>query len=54
MLLKNYWFKSFIQQTPMMGSEDFSYFKRLRLFAWIGNGASASLHNPKYDLMTQF
>ena len=35
----------------MMGSEDFSYFlkKVPGCFAWIGNGASASLHNPKYD-----
>ena len=33
-----------------MGSEDFSYFlKSSWLLAWIGNGASASLHNPKYD-----
>ena len=38
-------------QAPMMGSEDFSYFlkKIPGCFAWIGNGASASLHNPKYD-----
>ena len=35
----------------MMGSEDFSYFleKVPGAFAWIGNGASAALHNPKYD-----
>ena len=38
-------------QKPMMGSEDFSYFlkKIPGCFAWIGNGDSASLHNPKYD-----
>ncbi len=38
-------------QKPMMGSEDFSYFlnKVPGCFAWIGNGSSASLHNPKYD-----
>ena len=38
-------------QNPMMGSEDFSYFlkKIPGCFAWIGNGDSASLHNPKYD-----
>ena len=38
-------------QNPMMGSEDFSYFlkKVPGCFAWIGNGNSASLHNPKYD-----
>ncbi len=38
-------------QSPMMGSEDFSYFleKVPGAFAWIGNGASAALHNPKYD-----
>ena len=35
----------------MMGSEDFSYFLNQvpGAFAWIGNGRSASLHNPKYD-----
>ena len=35
----------------MMGSEDFSYFlqKVPGAFAWIGNGQTASLHNPKYD-----
>ena len=34
-----------------MGSEDFSYFLKEvpGAFAWIGNGNSASLHNPKYD-----
>ncbi|MBF96654.1 MAG: putative hydrolase YxeP [Alphaproteobacteria bacterium MarineAlpha9_Bin4] len=38
-------------QSPMMGSEDFSYFLKQvpGAFAWIGNGNSASLHNPKYD-----
>ena len=38
-------------QIPMMGSEDFSYFleKVQELSAWIGNGNSAPLHNPKYD-----
>ncbi len=38
-------------QNPMMGSEDFSYFlqKVPGAFAWIGNGQTASLHNPKYD-----
>ena len=35
----------------MMGSEDFSYFlqKVPGAFAWIGNGNSESLHNPRYD-----
>ena len=35
----------------MMGSEDFSYFLQEvpGAFAWIGNGKTASLHNPKYD-----
>ena len=35
----------------MMGSEDFSYFLNEipGCFAWIGNGDSASLHNPHYD-----
>ena len=39
------------KQSPMMGSEDFSYFleKIPGAFAWIGNGNSAPLHNPKYD-----
>lgn len=39
------------KQNPMMGSEDFSYFLNEipGAFAWIGNGESASLHNPKYD-----
>ncbi len=39
------------QQSPMMGSEDFAYFLNHvpGAFAWIGNGESASLHNPKYD-----
>lgn len=43
--------KASSSQAPMMGSEDFSYFlkKIPGCFAWIGNGASASLHNPKYD-----
>ena len=38
-------------QNPVMGSEDFSYFLREvpGAFAWIGNGDTASLHNPKYD-----
>ena len=38
-------------QSPMMGSEDFAYFLNEvpGAFAWIGNGKSASLHNPKYD-----
>ena len=38
-------------QKPMMGSEDFSYFlqKVPGAFAWIGNGNSESLHNPRYD-----
>ncbi len=38
-------------QKPMMGSEDFAYFLNEipGAFAWIGNGSSASLHNPKYD-----
>ena len=39
------------KQTPMMGSEDFSYFLQQKpgAYAWIGNGNSAPLHNPKYD-----
>ena len=43
--------KASSNQNPMMGSEDFSYFlkKIPGCFAWIGNGESASLHNPKYD-----
>tara|TARA_A200000113_G_scaffold212091_1_gene213315 strand:+ start:66 stop:1220 length:1155 start_codon:yes stop_codon:yes gene_type:complete len=43
--------KASSSQAPMMGSEDFSYFlkKVPGCFAWIGNGLSASLHNPKYD-----
>ena len=43
--------KASSKQKPMMGSEDFSYFlkKVPGCFAWIGNGNSASLHNPKYD-----
>ena len=43
--------KASSSQIPMMGSEDFSYFlkKVPGCFAWIGNGPSASLHNPKYD-----
>jgi len=38
-------------QVPMMGSEDFSYFLQEKpgAYAWIGNGNSASLHNPSYD-----
>jgi amidohydrolase len=36
---------------PMMGGEDFSYMleKRPGAFIFIGNGASAGLHNPAYD-----
>ena len=43
--------KASSSQAPMMGSEDFSYYlkKVPGCFAWIGNGPSASLHNPKYD-----
>jgi len=43
--------KASSNQNPMMGSEDFSYFlkKIPGCFAWIGNGESASLHNPRYD-----
>ena len=43
--------KASSSQNPMMGSEDFSYFleKIPGAFAWIGNGNSAPLHNPKYD-----
>ena len=43
--------KASSSQNPMMGSEDFSYFleKVPGAFAWIGNGNSAPLHNPKYD-----
>ena len=43
--------KATSSQKPMMGSEDFSYFlnKIPGCFAWIGNGQSATLHNPHYD-----
>ena len=43
--------KASCTQIPMMGSEEFSYFleKVPGAFAWIGNGNSAPLHNPKYD-----
>ncbi|MGH6861047.1 MAG: M20 aminoacylase family protein [Phyllobacterium sp.] len=36
---------------PMMAGEDFSYMLEARpgAFIFIGNGASASLHNPAYD-----
>ena len=36
---------------PVMGGEDFSYMLRARpgAFIFIGNGDSASLHNPRYD-----
>ncbi len=39
------------EQRQVMGSEDFSYFLQERpgAYAWIGNGNSASLHNPGYD-----
>ena len=39
------------EQKPMMGSEDFSYFLNEvpGAYAWIGNGDSAALHNPRYD-----
>ena len=39
------------QQMPVMGSEDFSYFLQEKpgAYAFIGNGNSASLHNPSYD-----
>ncbi len=38
-------------QMQVMGSEDFSYFLQEcpGAYAWIGNGSSASLHNPAYD-----
>ena len=38
-------------QPPSMGSEDFSYFLQEKpgAYAYIGNGNSASLHNPSYD-----
>lgn len=38
-------------QPPSMGSEDFSYFLQEKpgAYAYIGNGDSASLHNPSYD-----
>ena len=52
-IYEKYFGKDMINEncTPTMGSEDFSYFlkKVPGCFAWIGNGASASLHNPKYD-----
>ena len=43
--------KASSNQNPMMGSEDFSYFLQEvpGAFAWIRNGKTASLHNPKYD-----
>ena len=36
---------------PVMGGEDFSYMLEARpgAFIFIGNGDSASLHNPAYD-----
>ncbi|WP_102960877.1 M20 aminoacylase family protein [Mangrovicella endophytica] len=36
---------------PLMGGEDFSYMleRRPGAFIFIGNGASANLHNPTYD-----
>jgi hippurate hydrolase len=36
---------------PMMAGEDFSYMLEARpgAFMFIGNGPSASLHNPAYD-----
>ena len=36
---------------PAMTSEDFSWFlhERPGAFLWIGNGAGADLHNPRYD-----
>lgn len=36
---------------PTMASEDFGWYLEQRpgAFAWIGNGASAELHNPGYD-----
>ena len=39
------------EQMQVMGSEDFSFFllERPGAYAWIGNGDSASLHNPSYD-----
>ena len=39
------------EQMQVMGSEDFSFFllERPGAYAWIGNGDSASLHNPGYD-----
>ena len=38
-------------QETSMGSEDFSYFLQEKpgAYAYIGNGDSASLHNPSYD-----
>ncbi len=38
-------------QVLVMGSEDFSFFlgEKPGAYAWIGNGDSASLHNPGYD-----
>ncbi|MCX5494650.1 M20 family metallopeptidase [Kaistia dalseonensis] len=39
------------EAAPMMGGEDFSYMleKRPGAFIFVGNGASAGLHNPSYD-----
>ena len=36
---------------PMMGAEDFSFMLNARpgAFIWLGNGASAGLHHPKYN-----
>ncbi|WP_188911424.1 M20 aminoacylase family protein [Aureimonas endophytica] len=36
---------------PLMGGEDFSYMLEARpgAFVFLGNGASASLHHPRYD-----
>jgi hippurate hydrolase len=37
--------------TPVMGGEDFSFMLQARpgAFVFIGNGASAGVHHPKYD-----
>ena len=36
---------------PMMGAEDFSFMLNARpgAFIFVGNGATAGLHNPTYD-----
>ncbi len=41
----------FLDPAPTMGSEDFAFMlqKVAGCYAWLGNGDSAPLHNPRYD-----